>query len=96
MALDVELSEIRDFLADHLPFSALSAATLARLPEQLHVEYFRRGSRVIEVGSDNHSLYVVRTGAVELRDQAGAFMDRGAAGTSFGSYTLVHLSLIHI
>jgi CBS domain-containing protein len=90
MALDVELSEIRDFLADHLPFSALSAATLARLPEQLHVEYFRRGSRVIEVGSDNHSLYVVRTGAVELRDQAGAFMDRGAAGTSFGSYTLVH------
>ena len=38
MALDVELSEIRDFLADHLPFSALSAATLARLPEQLHVE----------------------------------------------------------
>ena len=65
MALDVELSEIRDFLADHLPFSALSAATLARLPEQLHVEYFRRGSRVIEVGSDNHSLYVVRTGAVE-------------------------------
>ena len=35
------------------------------------------------------SLYVVRSGAVELHDMHGGFMDRGEVGTSFGSYTLV-------
>ena len=35
MALDVELSEIRDFLAQHPPFDALPAPVLGALPARL-------------------------------------------------------------
>lgn len=64
MTDDVELSEIRDFLAGEHPFDDLPGTVLDGLPGKLRVEYFRRGTRIIEVGKDNHSLYVVRSGAV--------------------------------
>lgn len=90
MTDDVELSEIRDFLAGEHPFDDLPGTVLDGLPGKLRVEYFRRGTRIIEVGKDNHSLYVVRSGAVELQDSLGGFMDRGEVGSTFGSYTLVN------
>ena len=62
MALDVELSETRDFLAHHEPFDALPDAVLDALPARMSVEYFRRGTRLIERGRDNHHLYVLRSG----------------------------------
>ena len=43
MALDVELAEIRDFLAQHAPFDSLPSGVLADLPRRLTVEYHRRG-----------------------------------------------------
>ena len=89
MSLDVELAEIRDFLAAHHPFDDVPLPQLERLTSRLRVEYFRRGTRIIARGEDNHHLYVVRSGAVELHDMHGSFMDRGEVGTSFGSYTLV-------
>ncbi|MFZ1286693.1 MAG: DUF294 nucleotidyltransferase-like domain-containing protein [Candidatus Phosphoribacter sp.] len=89
MSMDVELTEISDFLAAHPPFDDLPRQVLDRLAQALRIEYFRRGTRIITRGEDNHALYVVRTGAVELHDRHGGFMDRGAVGTSFGSYTLL-------
>ena len=89
MALDVELAEIRDFLASHAPFDDLPAGILERLPGRLRVEYFRRGTPIITRGAEDHRLYVVRSGAVELHDSHGRFMDRGEAGMSFGSLSLV-------
>ena len=89
MSLDVELAEVRDFLAEHHPFDDLPRQQLERLATMLKIEYFRRGTRIIARGEDNHHLYVVRSGAVELHDMHGGFMDRGEVGTSFGSYTLV-------
>ncbi len=89
MALDVELIEVRDFLAAHHPFDDLPAGQLDRLASRLRIEYFRRGTRIIARGEDNHHLYVVRSGAIEMHDMHGGFMDRGEVGTTFGSYTLV-------
>ena len=62
MALDVELAEIRDFLAQHAPFDSLPSGVLADLPRRLTVEYHRRGRSIIARGKDNHSLYVLRSG----------------------------------
>ena len=89
MSVDVELAEVRDFLAGHHPFDDIPVPQLERLAHQLRIEYFRRGTRIIARGEDNHHLYVVRSGAVELHDMHGGFMDRGEVGTSFGSFTLV-------
>ncbi|GAA4399392.1 DUF294 nucleotidyltransferase-like domain-containing protein [Fodinibacter luteus] len=88
MALDVELSETREFLAQHEPFDALPAGVLDRLPAGLTVEYFRRGTRLIERGRDNHHLYVLRSGAADVHDTQGSLVERGGEGACFGSITL--------
>ena len=88
MALDVELSEIRDFLAQHEPFDGLPPSVLEELPTVMTVEYFRRGSRLIARGRDNHHLYILRSGAADVHDAQGSLVDRGGAGSCFGSITI--------
>lgn len=88
MALDVELAEVRDFLAEHPPFGWLPAPVLAALPERLTITYRRRGSVVLPAGDTPTELLVVRSGAVELRDPEGHLVERGAAGTCLGGTAL--------
>ncbi|MBM6399189.1 putative nucleotidyltransferase substrate binding domain-containing protein [Phycicoccus sonneratiae] len=88
MALDVELAEVRDFLAAHEPFSALPPEVLSGLPRRMGLEYVRRGSQLIARGADNHHLHVLRSGAADVHDAQGTLVDRGEAGSSFGSITL--------
>lgn len=88
MGLDVELAEIRDFLAQHEPFDTLPPHVLDELPRLMSVEYFRRGSKLIARGRDNHHLYVLRSGAADVHDAQGTLVERGEAGACFGSITL--------
>jgi CBS domain-containing protein len=80
--MDVELIEIRDFLATHPPFDLLSAAALDRLPRRLKVQYFRRGTAFPPEPGEGiePSLYILRRGAVELRDAAGDLLGKLAEG----------------
>lgn len=80
MPLNVELAEIRDFLADHVPFDSLPAAVLESLPPRLSIGYHRRGSVVLARGGTPVELLVVRSGAVELRDPDGELVERGPPG----------------
>lgn len=89
MSLDVELAEIRDFLRGHPPFADLPGDALTRLLPRLTMEYFRRGTAIMAPGRDNFRLFVVRSGAVDIRDSVGTLVDRGEAGACFGSTTLV-------
>jgi CBS domain-containing protein len=86
--LNVELAEIRDFLAAHVPFDSLPAAVLESVPPRLSIGYHRRGSVVLVQGSTPVELLVVRSGAVELRDPDGELVERGAAGTCVGGAAL--------
>ena len=88
MALDVELAEIRGFLAEHPPFGWLPAPVLESLPAQLSITYRRRGASVLSAGELPTELLVVRSGAVELRDTDGHLLERGAAGTCLGGTAL--------
>ena len=88
MALDVELAEIRDFLAAHAPFDSLPAAALDSIPARLSVGYHRRGAVVLPEGDHPAELLVVRSGAVELRDADGDLVERGGAGTCIGGAAL--------
>ena len=88
MPLNVELAEIRDFLAAHAPFDSLPAAVLESVPPRLSIGYHRRGSEVLAAGSTPVELLVVRSGAVDLRDPDGELVERGAAGTCVGGAAL--------
>jgi CBS domain-containing protein len=89
VALDVELAEIRDFLASHPPFDRVPVEELAPLLPRFSVVYRRRGALVLGGGSRVSELLVVRSGAVELRDAAGRLVERGGVGTTVGGEALV-------
>ncbi len=81
--MDIELIEIRDFLAGHHPFDALPETVLARLPAEMTVHYLRRGAQFPPPGSDSDALWVVRRGAIELRGQAGELLDKLGEGDCY-------------
>ena len=78
--MDVELIEIREFLAELPAFAQLPEAALSRLPRDISVRYLRRGTRFPPEEPDQPYLYIVRTGAVELRDEHDQLIDKLAEG----------------
>lgn len=78
--MDVELIEIQEFLANHPPFDQLPPETLERLPKRLSVRYFRRGTTFPPTDADQPYLYLIRRGAVELRDPQGELVSKLAEG----------------
>jgi len=78
--MNVELAEIRDFLAAQHPFDALPDAVLDGLPAQLSVRYLRRGTPFPPPDADARYVYVVRQGALELRDRRGELLDKLGEG----------------
>lgn len=89
MAADVELVEVREFLAQHSPFAELPPAVLDGLPARLTARYFRRGTEMMTLGRENHSLFVVRSGAADISDENGVLVERAGAGNAIGSTTLI-------
>lgn len=88
-AMDVELAEIRDFLGGHAPFDGLPGGVLAGLPRRCTLRYARRGGVVLDTGVRGDGLYVVRSGAVEVRDETGDLVDRVSTGGAFGMSSLL-------
>lgn len=88
-AMDVELSEIRDFLAKHAPFDALPPDVLDRIPRQCTLRYARRGTVVLDVGELGEGLHIVRSGAVDVVDEAGGLVERVGSGAAFGMSSLL-------
>ena len=88
--MEVELAEVRDFLARCAPFDELPAARLDQLPGLLTQRYHRRGTHIVEAGAENHRLRLVRSGAVEVCDPDGALLDTRDVGDCFGYSTLTH------
>ena len=78
--MDVELIEIRDFLASRPPFDLLPDEVLEHLPRQLSVRYFRRGTPFPPLDADRPYLYILRRGAVDLRDKRGELVNKLAEG----------------
>lgn len=78
--MDIELLEIRDFLAAHPPFDCLPPEALAALPKRLTIRYLRRGSRFPPEDEKASVLYILRSGAIELRNRAGELIGKLAEG----------------
>lgn len=81
--MNVELAEVRDFLAQHAPFADLPPEALDALPARLTARYFRRGTTLVAVGQRNDTMFVLRSGAVDIRDAHGALVERADEGACF-------------
>jgi CBS domain-containing protein len=83
--MEVELVEIREFLSRQAPFDHLPADVLDRLPRELVVRYLRRGAPFPPADETRDCLYIVRTGAVELRDTDAGLIDKFGEGESYSA-----------
>jgi CBS domain-containing protein len=87
--MDIELIEIRDFLAANHPFDLLPDNELDSLPRFLELAYVRRDKPLFSTGEKSEYLYIVRTGAVEVKDTQGEVLSRRGEGDSVGARALV-------
>ena len=83
--MEIELVEIRDFLALQHPFDLLPAELLNQLPAKLSVRYIRRGQCFPPEDSKGQNLYIIRTGAIELRDAQNDLLGKLAEGDIYSS-----------
>ena len=87
--MSVELEEVRRFLAEQEPYSHLPDEELDSLPDWMDMVYVRRGETIITAGHPNDTLYVIRSGAVDVLDDKGVLLDRREIGRSFGYSTVL-------
>jgi CBS domain-containing protein len=66
--MEIELVEIRDFIAEQHPFDLLTIDQLNEITLKLEVRYMRRGQSFPPRNNKTSCLYIMRRGAVELRD----------------------------
>ena len=84
-----ELPAVEAFLAVHPPFEGISGDALRQAAAALRVRYVRRGGTIFSVGAANADLFLIRSGAVELRDAEGDLVERLGEGDSFGTPSLL-------
>jgi CBS domain-containing protein len=80
-----ELTDIQRFLSQASPFAELGDELLAMVSGNLQIIYRRRGSPI----ALDQRLYLVRSGAVELRNQDGTLIDQIGPGDGFGPRALI-------
>jgi len=89
MAEDVEITEIKQFLSQAVPFNHLSTRALSRAATGLRISYFSANSGHVEIDYQQPQLYLVRTGGFEVRDKQGNLLDRLSQGECFGYPSLL-------
>ena len=82
-------SEIRDFLLSCHPFNALPEEVVGALPANIEACSAERGSLILEPGQDSRHLYLVRSGAVEIRSPEDQLWARMGEGEAFGVRALL-------
>jgi CBS domain-containing protein len=89
MGEDIEITEIKQFLSQVVPFNSLSVNALSKVARGLRISYFSANSGHVEIDYTNPQLYVVRTGGFEVRDKQGNLLDRLGEGECFGYPSLL-------
>ncbi|MEJ2602459.1 MAG: DUF294 nucleotidyltransferase-like domain-containing protein [Gammaproteobacteria bacterium] len=85
-----EIPEIQEFLSGLPGFDYLTEEELFRAARAISVAYYRRGEDILKFGVMNDQLHIVRSGAVELRDENEDLVTRLAEGECFGFPSLMN------
>jgi len=81
--MDIEIQEIRDYLAKHILFAELTASMLDGLVKSITIRYLRRGQSFPPDYITDKQLYLVRSGAITLRDAQGNLIEKLAENDSY-------------
>ena len=73
-----EIPEIAQFLRSYPGLIVSTTPSSPDCAKHIDIAYYRQGDDILTAGSENRRLHIIRSGAVELRDDAGD--DDGAAG----------------
>ncbi|RTR34139.1 DUF294 nucleotidyltransferase-like domain-containing protein [Shewanella atlantica] len=84
-----ELQPITEFIKAQVPFDTLDLATLERCCKSLSVGYYSKLSAFVPLDESHPQLYIVRSGAFEVRDNDGELLDRLGEGDYFGFPSLL-------
>jgi CBS domain-containing protein len=87
--MEIELIEIRDHLFSHPPFRNLPRQEVDDLVSFIEVSYYQAGSMILEKGQENHYLFFIRSGAVEILRSSGELYTRMGEGECFGQFSLL-------
>jgi len=87
--MEIELIEIRDHLFSHPPFRNLPRQVVDDLVSHIEVAYYQAGTMILEKGQDNHFLFFIRSGAVELLRSSGELYTQLGEGECFGQFALL-------
>ena len=71
-------------------FDKLGDALVANCARHIEIAYYRQGQDILTIGSENRRLNIVRSGAIELRNEADEVMARLAEGDCFGFPSLMN------
>ena len=85
-----EIPEIADYLRRLPGFEGLSAQQATTCAKNIEIAYYRAGDDIFTIGKKNEHLHIVRSGAVELRNEDGEMMTRLAEGDCFGFPSLMN------
>lgn len=81
--------EIHAFLTSRHPYDALTPEALARVAQACTLRELSEGEDLIAIGARPEGIYLVRAGAIELRDEMGAALSLRGPGNSFGDRALL-------
>lgn len=85
-----EIPEIAQYLKTLPGFDELDDSLVAACAREIEIAYYREGDDILRTGVENRRLHIVRSGAVELRDEHGDMMTRLAEGDFFGFPSLMN------
>jgi len=85
----IEVQEVYQFLKQCVPFDHLEEDLLQRAACAVKISYHRQSTRPNLFSQDEPQLFVVRSGAFEIRDQNGELADQVDVGGYFGFPSLL-------
>ena len=87
--MSVEFRELLQYLESLVPFDSLSPQLQEQAARHIEIRYFRQGSPDSQLDYNNPKLYIVRTGAFEIRSEDGSLVDRIEPKGYFGYPSLL-------
>ncbi|CAM2837336.1 DUF294 nucleotidyltransferase-like domain-containing protein [Vibrio rarus] len=87
--MEVELLEIKQFLAQYPPFTELPEEVLNHIALATEISYIRKGEMIVSLGEAISDFYIVRSGVVEISKRNGSLYNRLDEGEVFGQMALL-------
>lgn len=84
-----EIQPLTQFLRQLVPFDSLPEASLLASVRHLSVAYYSKSMGHVPLDESHPRLYIVRSGAFEVRDEEGELVDRLGEGDFFGFPSLL-------